>query len=224
MIAPKLSKLQNVKDEIIQKYNNGDSFDSLASIYKVNPSTIRRFLLFNGVKFRPPVRPQILEKHSTEVITLYRTGKNTRELGEQFGVDRNTVSIFLDRKGVLRKSGLTKKTFSLKTDADRGMFTGLLIGEGSIIIRGKGAIITITNQDAAVIGWLQRLGGKAYWYAPRYRSPNPCGTWRLSGSIDVFHCLNSIYGLLIGKKKPLATAAINVLKANYDLTTEVPAP
>jgi len=224
MVSPKIDKLQPVKDEIIQKYNSGDSFDSLALIYGVNPSTIRRFLIIVGVKPRPPLRPPILEKHSAEVIALYRTGKSTKELADKFGVDRNTVSTFLIKKKALRKAGLTKRTFSLNTDADKGMFTGLLIGEGCITIRGKGALITITNQDAAVIGWLQGFGGRAYWYGPRKGVPNPCGTWRLSGSVDVFHCLNSIYPLMLGKKRQLATAAINILKANYGLTTEAPAP
>lgn len=211
--------LDSRKDEIIAAYENGESIDSLAGRFGCSNTPIRSFLVDNGVAFRPAVRPRVLASCASEVIEMYRVGKSTRQIARTFKVDRNTVSSFLSERGVLRNAPLSERTFFISSSADKGMFAGLLLGEGSIVIRGRGASIRIVNQDTAIIGWLAQFGGRIYWSKPRERSPNPCGIWDLSRAIDVFHCLVSIHPFLLGKKRQLANAALTVLKQNYGLET-----
>jgi uncharacterized protein (DUF433 family) len=209
--------LEQNRDEIIALYEGGASIDDLSDKFGCSNTPIRKFLIRNCVEFHPPIRPAILEASRDAVITAYQSGDSTADIAEKFGVDRNTVSLFLQKNKVRRTAPLSARTFFIETDADKGMLAGLLLGEGSIIIRGKGASVRIVNQDTAILGWLNKFGGKIYWSKPRKSSPNPCGVWDLSGAIDVFHCLSSIEHLLVGKKKSLARVAIKVLVQNYGL-------
>lgn len=209
--------LEQHHEEIINSYQNGASIDELSSRFGCSNTPIRRFLMNNGVKLRPPVRPLVLARNEDRVFAMYAEGANTQEIADRFGVDRNTVSLFLEKHGIRRSAPLSPRTFFIESDIDRGIFAGLLLGEGSIVIRGKGASVRIVNQDATIIGWLAKFGGRIYWSKPRKRCPNPCGVWDLSGAVDVYHCLTSIEPLLVGKKKSLARVALKVLKNNYGL-------
>jgi len=203
MKQPKMERLQEKASEIIYDYKTGKSLDTLAGAYGMNPSTIRRFLISQNVTLRLAIRPKILERRKEEIISLYRKGWSTKQLADKFKVDRNTVSYFLSENSILRKQPLRKRNFFIENNSDKGMLAAFIMGEGSILIHGRGVIIVVSNQDAAIIGWLRKFGGRSYWYGPRTKNPNPCGTWRLSGAVDVFHCLSSLYPLLLGKKSNL---------------------
>ena len=212
---PVNGRLEVEREDVILSYKAGESLDSLSSRFGCSPTPLRAFLKRHNVIIRPSVRPKCLSVHGSTVESLYRSGVSTVELAKRFGVDRNTVGAFLRYKGILRDAPLAKRGFHIESDSDKGMLAGLLLGEGSIIIRGNGASIRIVNQDTAIIGWLAKFGGKIYWSKPRPGSVNPCGVWDLSRSVDVFHCLVSLRSLLVGKKRQLMTAAIHVLKKNY---------
>lgn len=218
--------LESDRDKIISTYEGGTSIDALASQRGCSNTPIRKLLIRHGVELRPPVRPTVLAKQKDAVIRLYRRGASTREIAKQFGVDRNTVSEFLRRSKTRRRVGLSRRTFSIETESDKGMLAGLLLGEGSIIIHGgegRGVFVRIVNTDAAILGWLARFGGRIHWNKARKRGWMPCGVWDLARAVDVYHCLTSIKHLLVGKKKALASVGLKVLKKNYGLS-ETPAP
>lgn len=214
---PVRPKLEVDRAEILSAYAAGSSIDEISARYRCSNTPIRQFLLANGVALRPAVRPKALAKDRSGVIAMYRAGSSTKEIARITGVDRNTVSAFLAAEGILRKTPLRSRGFSIEAPEDKGMLAGLLLGEGSVIIRGRGAAVRIVNQDAAILGWLARFGGRIYWSKPRPSSPNPCGVWDLSRAVDVFHCLTAILSLLVGKKRSLARAALKVLAENYGL-------
>ena len=213
--------LEANRETILAEYQTGATVKQLSKKYNCSNTPIRRFLIKNGVAIRKVIKPKALAGREGEVETLYRNGASPREIAQRLGVNRNTVTATLKTLGILRGVGLKKRSFHIHSDADKGILAGLLLGEGSIIIRGRGASVRIVNQDAAILGWLSKFGGKIYWTGPRERVPNPCGVWDLSGAVDVFHCLVTIHPLLVGKKRNLARAAITVLRANYGLK-EIP--
>lgn len=211
---PVTERLLIVKNDIINDYTSGFTMDKLQEKYACSNRPIREIILSAGI-MRPNIRPQKLADKKDKLIERYREGLNTEQLAKEFNVDRNTVSEFLKRHKIRRATAARSREFFIKDDIDKGMLAGLLLGEGSIIITGRGARISIVNQDAHIIGWLGKFGGRIHWFRPRPGSKNPCGYWNLSRSIDVFHCLTILLPILVGKKKNLAVGAINVLKSNY---------
>jgi DNA-binding CsgD family transcriptional regulator len=221
-MKPKMQFLEKKKKEIINAYQNGESLDSIAPKYSVNPSTIRKFLLSHLIILRPPIRPQKLIKDGYEVIKLYKTGLNTQRVASQFNVDRNTVSSFLKKNKMLRDAPLGKRSFHILNDTDKGLLAGLLLGEGSIVMVNRGAQIRIANNEKEILEYLSKFGGRIYWTKPKPpRSPNPGGIWNLPRIVDVYYCLQSIVHLLVGKKYKLAIQAIHLIEKNYGLR-EIP--
>ena len=210
--------LESIRDEIISGYRMGESIDNLARKYQCSNTPIRQFLLRHSVQLRPPIRQRGLIRVSDELLRLYHAGANTRELAKRFSVDRNTVSQFIASKGELRNVSISKRSFFIKRKEDRAMLAGLLLGEGSIIIRERSVAIRIVNQDTSILGWLAQFGGKIYWSKPRERCPNPCGIWDVGCTVNVFHCLLAVFPYLVGKKQSFARAALKILKNNYGLT------
>lgn len=202
---------------VLHDYNKGKSIDDLARDFNCSATPIRNFLLDNGIKMRPAIRPKLLQKHAKAIEALYQSGVNTRQIARQFHVDRNTVSYFLKSRGIIRNTSLAERSFFITTESDKGMLAGLVLGEGSIIIRGRLVRISIANTESAIIGWLAKFGGTIHWSKPRKGARNPCAVWHLSRTVDVFHCLLSILPLLVGKKKSLAVAALGVIKVNHGL-------
>lgn len=211
-------ELEKKADYIKHAYQTGQSIDDLASEFSCSSTPIRNFLLAHNIPFRPAIRPCKLKPFKKEVEIMYRSGKNTYEIAEMFSVDRNTVSVFLECIGIRRNAPLSSQTFHIEGEANKGIFAGLLVGEGSIIIRGNGVAIRIANNDGKIIDWLAQWGGKVYWVKPRPpKVPNPSGIWDLAAVVDVFHCLVTILPYMIGAKHILAVRAIRRLKKNYGL-------
>jgi len=214
---PITPSLRRQSQQIIDGYVQGSSLDNLGVQYQCSASSIRRLLLSHNVLLRAPIRSRVLSKFRHEVLAYYRTGASLSQIANRFNVDRNTAGEFIRKNGISRGVGLSSLTFHITSDSDKGMLAGLLLGEGSIILGGNRVCIRIVNQDAAILGWLAKFGGRLYWSKPRHRSPNPCGVWDLSGSVDVYHCLSSIHHLLVGKKKSLCRAGLKLLESRYSL-------
>ncbi len=210
--------LEENRGYIITAYQSGKSLDDLAVKFSCSVTPIRRFLIDYDIPFRPAVRPKKLTPFKEQVTRLYKSGRNTRQIAQVLNVDRNTVSEFLNCLGIRRKVPLSKRSFDITGEANKGIFAGLLVGEGSIIFRRNGIAIRIVNQDKEIIDWLAQWGGRVYWSKPRPpRVPNSCGVWDLSTSVDVFHCLITILHYMVGAKRRLAEKAIECLKTNYGL-------
>lgn len=215
-------RLEANRRAIIAAYEGGSSLDEVAADHAVSSSSIRRFLLASGIKLRPQRRQRVLESRAAEVEMMYRAGANTREIAELLGVDRNTVSQFLAAKGLRRAGALGIREFFIETEGDKGLLAGILLGEGSVVIRASGEVlISIANTDPEIIEWVSRWGGRVYWYAPNERGTKPAGTWRLSRAVDVYHCLMALLPYLFGKKRALAERGIGLLEERHGLSTSV---
>lgn len=210
-------KLEEEVDYVINAYQSGKSIDDLAQEFSCSATPIRQFLQSHNIPFRAAVRPRKLGPLKDRIEALYRNGHSTIEIAEHLNVDRNTVSSFLDHMGIRRNAPLAARTFHICGEVNKGIFAGLLVGEGTIVIRGNGAAIRIVNTDQEIINWLSQWGGNVYWTKRRPRSTMPCGVWDLAAAVNVFHCLNAVLPYMIGAKHKLAIEAIHHIKENYGL-------
>lgn len=213
-IKPALEKRANY---LIKAYKSGKSIDDIAMEFPCSPTSIRRFLIKHKTLLRPAIRPKKLNPFRKQIEALYREGKNTRQIAKIFNTDRNTVSTYLNYIGIRRHTPLSKRTFYINGEANKGILAGLLVGEGSIITRGNSIAIRIVNTDKGIIDWLAQWGGKVYRAPIRERCPKPCFIWDLSATVNVFHCLNLIFPYIVGQKRKLAQKAIQYLEQTYNL-------
>jgi IS30 family transposase len=93
-----LSK-QNSPFVKLLSYSNNKARDGLGQVFpQVNEVQLRNYRMFR----------QVSPEERSELVELYRSGKNTYELARQFGVHRVTVSRTLKQAGVeMRYQGLS---------------------------------------------------------------------------------------------------------------------
>lgn len=211
------NKLESTKEEILADYERGATIAGLARKHQCSLTPVRLFLIRHGIAIRPSATPKKLAPDAEEIDRLYRAGATAAELADRFSVNRDTMSAWLSSHGLSRDTRLRKRTFFIEKAEDKALLAGLILGEGSIIIRGRGVRVVVVNQDAGILGWLAKFGGLLHWSSPRSSSPNPCCVWDVGGAVNVFHCLLAVHPYLLGKKLNLANAALNVLRGSYGL-------
>jgi DNA-directed RNA polymerase specialized sigma24 family protein len=100
-------------DEIVRRYADGFSTETIAEVLEVSPQTVTRRLLDAGVKLRPrgakpngvpsPVRDSLPAR---EVVLRYEFGWSLEDLAAEYGVSHPTIKALLVREGVeMRKAG-----------------------------------------------------------------------------------------------------------------------
>lgn len=202
--------------EIVEQYEYGYSIDALALRHAVNPSTMRKFLLSRDVTLRAPTRAALVGGRLDEATDLYAQGWTMTNLAKRYGLNRDTVSAALARRGVKRIGNLAALSFIPPTGADAGVMAGLLLGEGSIVFRPDGAVnVRIVNTDVDIIRWLEQWGGSVSWTQPRGGGRLPVGAWSLDGAANVYHCLTVLRPLLVGRKRRLAGDGLARLEARW---------
>jgi DNA-binding CsgD family transcriptional regulator len=212
------ARLEQSRTEVIAAYRGGASLDDLAGTYECSHTPLRSLLKRHGVPLRANRRRRVLADREDQVRKMYSDGMSTREIAAALNVDRNTVSEFVHRLGVRRPTPLRSRTFRVESDADRGMIAGLLLGEGSIVIRANGdPVVRIVNTDRDIIEMLARFGGRVHWVKPRRGCPKPLGTWDIARRVDVLHFLHEIGPLLVGVKRDRADRALAVLRDRHGL-------
>lgn len=114
-VAPKASRkkvgrVSSRVEEIIRRYEAGETTASLAVDVGVGQEAIRRGLRARGVTLRPngdeqrgkprKERRALTDEQTAELIDRYLTGETLVSLGKAFSINPNTVSQTLRREGV----------------------------------------------------------------------------------------------------------------------------
>ena len=213
---------------IIESYQSGKSLHELARQYSCSTMPIRQLLKDHGIQSHPGVRPRILEPIREQVVRRYQAGETTLQLASCYSVNKKTIRSFLNQAGVMRRRTLGKRSFFIENNADRGALARLLLEKGSITVDDHRVTIRIPSTDSSILGWLAQFGGKVYWL--KNREPNlvvPRGAWSLRKPVDAFYCLIETYPFLAGRKREMATEALEMLRGDPglrepDVSAQVP--
>lgn len=97
--------LDNV-DELVERYQAGESLMALAIAWNASPSVVRRELVERGIDIRPapstPPRRSVEEVE--ELARRYRAGATYAALGKEQGVSRERIRQILRKHGVFGRS------------------------------------------------------------------------------------------------------------------------
>jgi transposase len=90
---------------ICEQYTAGATSYVLGREYKVDASTIRTYLRRRGVDLRPGAQHlRLTEDQITTIVEKYIAGVSSRTLGHEYNVSKETISNYLRRRGVDRRS------------------------------------------------------------------------------------------------------------------------
>ena len=104
--------LDNKYDEIKELYLSGFSSNKIATLYKVDKSTIVKILIGLGVKIRSN-KLNINKQEFLELVKDYQSGYSLRELAKRYDCSAPGLKEFLERKGVD-----LKKKYSILEDKE----------------------------------------------------------------------------------------------------------
>lgn len=91
--------LDNKYDEIKELYLSGFSSNKIATLYKVDKSTIVKILIGLGVKIRNN-KLNINNQEFQELVKDYQSGYSLKELSKRYDCSSSGLKEFLQRKGV----------------------------------------------------------------------------------------------------------------------------
>ena len=91
----------NVMEEVVRRYQNGESQAAVAAALGLRRAVVRRILVDRGVPLR--VRPPIAEEHRKAILKMNAAGKSIKEISSNLGLDFTTVYRILRRAGRVEK-------------------------------------------------------------------------------------------------------------------------
>jgi hypothetical protein len=95
-------------DELIRRYQSGESCAAIAAAMGSRPTTVHARLKRADVKLRPAGRPAIqgpLGATEADLVARYRAGQTCAEIGAGTGLHHSTVNYRLKRAGVAMRPG-----------------------------------------------------------------------------------------------------------------------
>jgi hypothetical protein len=221
------SKLHPFTDEIVRRYKDGATAETLAQDYSVGKTTMRSFLRKTcGITMRPPHRgskPRYPQEREAAVVRDYQTGNSMTLIASQQGISYDAVRSIIERYDATTGRRLRSPSLHLPTsEAQLGYIAALVDGEGYIrifedAIRRR-VMVRIANTDRPLIEWLAQFGGRTYWHErPAKLHHKADGTWVVAQAIDAYHLLIAIEPYMIVKRAK-AQEAIAYLREQWHFT------
>ena len=92
-------------DELVQKYQAGESMNALARHYELHRTTIASHLKNAGITAR---NVAISEQQVDQAVELYESGLSLAAIGKKLGINDTTIHTHLRRRGVQMRSANQK--------------------------------------------------------------------------------------------------------------------
>lgn len=148
--------------ELINKYLKGIKVKELVKEYNISQQTINRYLKKQGIKWIKYDNPKKFSKEKElEIITMYKGGKNTKEISKIFNTFNTSIRRVLLRNNIkIRTSDkvlrLCKHNPFRRNDEYSEYFLGLLLTDGSITkekrsSRNCGINLSLSEVDSYMI-------------------------------------------------------------------------
>ncbi len=92
-------------NDLLARYQSGESLNALAERYGVHRLTVRRRLESAGVELRPRSQPRLRIDIGESMVSAYDAGASVLALAKSYGISRGAVVARLKRAGRIARSG-----------------------------------------------------------------------------------------------------------------------
>ena len=186
---------ENDMKNIIDLYINKQySIYKIAKLYKVDKTTINKFLLCCNIPIRSPFRFTPNNEEKLDIINSYKAGESLKSLGKRYDTEGSTIKRFLvnnnieigNKSTVLLNENLCKEiakdyashnvSISYTKSKYHICFSTLkkILKDNNIPIRHLSGHISLTEKDVPNIKKLYEEGISIYRIATKYKVSKQC--------------------------------------------------
>lgn len=152
---------QQEKNNIIQDYLNGSTFDELIKKYHHKYQIIKNIFLEENIHIRGRPKAKVSEEIKEKIIKNYNNGKGLISSGKEFGISGNIVKKILQEKKIkirnyresvqipnaLRKKYFCNINYFKEENSKMAYILGFIAADGTISLKGNVIKITLSQKD-----------------------------------------------------------------------------
>lgn len=177
-MAKRLS--DNIRSEIVSRYNSGKRASVLAADFSISETTVRNMVREAGGQACHVI--QVSSERCVEILDLYRRGFSLRQIGGRLNIPKGTVCGIVARAGIQRPK---VKTFSLTQEQSAALAQEYLGGKTYVDLATKYKIApTTVGEVLRRMSVEPRIGWASYrtqpWMDRRGRSVLFKSSWELA--------------------------------------------
>jgi len=148
---------ENEKQDIINRYNEGQSPSQIAKIYGIYNNSVNRIIKKSGIEANRITHPT--EEQINEMVSQYMAGVSSEIIADKLGFNSSTVCRNLKRKGVvLRPPTQNKRKYAIKEDffenidsEEKAYFLGFIYADGNLSKKNHNITITLQESDRDIL-------------------------------------------------------------------------
>ena len=148
-----LKELRKMRNEIIEQYNNGKTFDDLKQLYSTTWSNIYDVV---AVGFEHKYA-NVLNEQKIEIVNMYKNGLSITQIGEKLKIHHKLISVILEENNIKRTNN-NKRTYKLneyyfnKIDTpNKAYILGFLYADGCTVIDKCTVSISLEETDREIL-------------------------------------------------------------------------
>ena len=148
---------EQIKQEILQKYINGQSISQLSKDYSFPYRKIQKLIVDNNIPIRGGRKKKILTAEQLKQLkNLYENGTEYKKLETIFSLNRETIRNIINTNNFQRKNNnrvnkrINSNYFSIIDSAEKAYWIGFLYTDGSVDHYKKNGRIRLQLQNADI--------------------------------------------------------------------------
>ena len=151
-------KKEKINNNYIKRYNEGESFWSIAKAEKKTYKQIYEAVL--GKRFEARYLPQ---EEKEKICEMYLNGKSTVAIGKEYGVWNKSIAVILEEKGIprngkqfIRKHTLNEYYFDNIDTEQKAYILGLFFADGNNCKQKSTVRIQLQEKDKQILEDIRR--------------------------------------------------------------------
>lgn len=149
---PRVTSDPGLRREVADRYQRGESADSIAAVMGIPKTSIYRCLRVERVLVRTVVSSAVLDEASPEIVAAYQAGTSMDRIAERYGCSAGGIRNVLLRAGVTPRSSAPQ--FVHFTEDEKAQINSMRDGLAS----AKNIALALGRNERTVARYLREIG------------------------------------------------------------------